>query len=256
MDGSRGAEGPLRAEGDDVDTFETTREELRTTFEYQVQRLREIDAKAIEILKANLLLIGIVVTAGSILVQVDLDVTPFLNVFVLAGVALLLVSTGLAGVTYTSSNLRGGLDPDAVEHAIAVRHGDADPTAFRDKLLRSYGRWIAYNARVTAVNDMLATVTVLLVVVAFVYVSAGLVVGVVAPGTVLSAVVFLVLTALLAWLTLLVYRMDHLGPAAPRPADTYDGVMLSKGATRGDGMVALREMLGSSRPDDAERERE
>lgn len=63
MDRSRGSEDPVASESRrDAATFETTRDELRTTFEYQVQRLREIDSKAIEILKANLLLIGLVVT--------------------------------------------------------------------------------------------------------------------------------------------------------------------------------------------------
>ena len=51
----------------------TAREELRTTFAYQVERLREIDTQAIEILKANPVLIGIVVTGGSIVVQTEFD---------------------------------------------------------------------------------------------------------------------------------------------------------------------------------------
>nr|WP_235271430.1 hypothetical protein [Halorubrum saccharovorum] len=93
----------------------TTREELRTTFDYQVERLREIDNKAIEILKANLLLIGIVVTGGSIVVQTTVDLAVFLNPFTVVGGLLLLASTGLAAVTYTASDLRGGLDLTAVD---------------------------------------------------------------------------------------------------------------------------------------------
>nr|WP_254761559.1 hypothetical protein [Natrinema marinum] len=48
----------------DRETIELAREELRTTFDYQIERIREIDAKAIEILKANLLLIGVVLTSS------------------------------------------------------------------------------------------------------------------------------------------------------------------------------------------------
>lgn len=66
----------------------------------------EIDSKAIEILKANLLLIGVSVTGISILVQTDLEVARSVNVFSVAACVLLLYSTALAGVTYTSSNLR------------------------------------------------------------------------------------------------------------------------------------------------------
>lgn len=223
------------------------REELRTTFEYQVQRLREIDGKAIELLKANLLLIGLVVTAGSILVQTDIDVAAFVNPFTIAGGVLLLLSTGLAGVTYTSSNLRGGLDADAVEAAIADE-GDGE---FQERLLRSYARWIDYNARMTAVNDILVTVTVLLVVVAFVYVLAGVVVGFAPVPTAAVIGLFLALTLLLGWMTRMVYHMDHLGPREPRWDRTFDGVRISKGATRDEGLETLKVMLGR-KPDDEE----
>ena len=223
------------------------REELRTTFEDQVQRLREIDGKAIELLKANLLLIGLVVTAGSILIQTDIDVAAFVNPFTIAGGVLLLLSTGLAGVTYTSSNLRGGLDADAVEAAIADE-GDGE---FQERLLRSYARWIDYNARMTAVNDILVTVTVLLVVVAFVYVLAGVVVGFAPVPTAAVIGLFLALTLLLGWMTRMVYHMDHLGPREPRWDRTFDGVRISKGATRDEGLETLKVMLGR-KPDDEE----
>lgn len=237
-------------------TFEVTHEELRTTFEYQVQRLQEIDGKAIEILKANLLLIGIVVTGGSILIQTDLDLAPFVNVFTVAGGLLLLASTGLAAVTYTASNLRGGLDVGAVEAAIAAdvstAEGDGSRPAvdFETRLLRSYARWIDYNARVTAVNDLLATVTVLLVFVAFVYVVAGVVVAGLGLSVVATGVAFLTTTAVATAFTWLASHMDHLGATDDRWRGTFDGVRLSKGTTRRDGLTALREMLGRPTTDD------
>lgn len=222
------------------------REELRTTFEYQVQRLREIDGKAIELLKANLLLIGLVVTAGSILVQTDVEIGQFTNAFTVAGVGLLLFSTGLAGVTYTSSNLRGGLGPDAAQAAI----GDADG-AFDERVVRSYGRWIDYNARMIAVNDILVTVTVLAVVVSFVYVLVGLVIGFAPIPTAWSIAAFALLTAVSGWVAWLVYNMDHLGPRDPRWEGTFDGVRLSKGTSREEGLEALKVMLGRT-PEDEE----
>ena len=235
---------------DPAATRELTREELRTTFEYQVQRLQEIDSKAIEILKANLLLIGIVVTGGSVLIQTDLAVGTFLNSFTLTGGLLLLASTGLAAVTYTASNLRGGLDTDAVERAIGA---EADGAAFERRLLRSYGRWIEYNARVTAVNDLLATITVLLVFVAFVYVVAGVAVG----GAGLSAggelVAFGVVTLLMGAFSWFGFHMDHLGADDERHPGTFEGVQLSKGASRQDGVAALKDMLTDS-SDERDRE--
>lgn len=234
----------------DTDPRELTREELRTTFEYQVQRLREIDGKAIEILKANLLLIGIVVTGGSILVQTDFGIGPFLNPLTIFGSLLLLVSTGLAAVTYTASNLRGGLDAAAVEAALertggaggAPERENGDGQPFEDRLLRSYAQWIEYNARVTAVNDILVTVTVLLVFVSFVYVAVGIPAGAVGSPVVVWAA-FGATTLVVGAFVWIVYYMDHIG-ARETPPGTFDGVRLSKGATRDEGMADLLAMLG------------
>jgi len=234
----------------------TTREELRTTFDYQVERLREIDNKAIEILKANLLLIGIVVTGGSIVVQTTVDLAVFLNPFTVVGGLLLLASTGLAAVTYTASDLRGGLDLKAVDAVIAAERGeedgkgkgpqgagDGDPE-FDERLLRSYAEWIDYNARVTAVNDLLATVTVLLIFVAFVYVIAGVVVGAAGLTPIESWTSFAVLTGLSAVFTWVSAHMDHLGPETTHPSASFAGIPISKGGDRRQAWSSLRAMLG------------
>jgi len=226
------------------DAFALTREETRATFEYQVDRLQEIDAKAIEILKANLLLIGILVTAGSILIQTEFDAGGFLNVFTGFGALLLFVSTGLAGVTYTSSNLRGGLDAGDIERIIS-RHTAESDEEFEKRLLRSYGRWIEYNAQVTAVNDMLASATVLLVITAFAYVIVGVAVGVSGIPAALVWVLFAVFTPPMVWLVRLLYHMDHLGTVGEETElETFSGVRISKGATRVEGLAALKRMIG------------
>lgn len=251
---------------------DATREELRTTFDYQVERLREIDTKAIEILKANLLLIGIVVTGGSIIVQTDLDIGVFLNPFTVVGGLLLLASTGLAAVTYTASDLRGGLDLTAIDDILAQeaarRHrtgssarvdgttsvdprGDgSSEVGFDERLLRSYAEWIDYNARVTAVNDLLATITVLLIFVAFVYVIAGVVVGAAGLGAVWMWASFALLTAATGAFTWASAHMDHLGAETTHPAASFDGVQLSKGAGRGQAWASLRSMLGRKQRDE------
>jgi len=252
------AEGPVseRAVGGaaiDPAVAATTREELRTTFDYQVERLREIDNKAIEILKANLLLIGIVVTGGSIVVQTTVDLAAFLNPFTVVGGLLLLASTGLAAVTYTASDLRGGLDIKAVDAVVASETGGSptDAPEFDERLLRSYAEWIDYNARVTAVNDLLATVTVLLIFVAFVYVIAGVVAGAAGLSAVELWVSFAVLTAFSVAFTWVSAHMDHLGPETTHPAASFAGIPLSKGGDRRQAWSSLRAMLGRA-PTEAE----
>ena len=238
-----GGSDPAKADGE---TLALAREETRTTFEYQVARIQEIDNKAVEILKANLLLIGIVVTGATVLVQTPFDAASFFNVFTAVGAALLFVSTALAGVTYTASNLRGGLDADDIERSI---QGDTD--AFETQLLRSYGRWIEYNAQVIAVNDILVTATVLLVVVSFAYVVAGIAAGAAGLSAVGTAVAFVAFTLPTAWLVRLAYHMDHLGtPREESDVGTFAGVRLSKGATRAEGVAALKRMLSGGVADD------
>ena len=231
-------------DGRDADAAARNRElaleEARTTFDYQVERLREIDAKAIEILKANLLIIGVFVTGLSIVGQADLDARAFVNPHTAFGAVLLLVSTAIAGVTYTTSNLRGGVSRDALDAALA------DPS-FADRLVRSYGEWIEYNAEVTAVNDVLVTITVLLVVDAFVYVVVGIAVGAAGLSPIGVWASFAALTLVLGFLTRLAYRMDHVGFAAERArkSTTFDGVRLSKGASRDRSHDALRRTVRS-----------
>lgn len=237
------------------DSLAITLAETRSTFEYQVQRLEEIDNKAIEILKANLLLIGIVVTAASILVQTGIAVATFLNLFTGFGALLLFASTALAGVTYNASNLRGGLDTNDIERAIDRDRDGGE--AFEERLLRSYGRWIEYNAQVTAVNDLLVTATVLLVVVAFAYVVAGLAVAAVGLSALATAVAFVAFTLPTAWLARLVYHMDHLGtPREEEETETFSGVRISKGATRREGVAALRRMVRGRPPTAGDRRAE
>jgi len=236
----------------DGETLALAREETRTTFEYQFARIQEIDTKAVEILKANLLLIGIVVTGATVLVQTPFDAASLFNVFTAVGAALLFVSTALAGVTYTASNLRGGLDADAIERSIA-----ADADAFETQLLRSYGRWIEYNAQVIAVNDILVTATVLLIVVSFAYVVAGVAVGAAGLSALGVAAAFVAFTLPTAWLVRLAYHMDHLGtPREESDVGTFAGIRLSKGATRAEGMAALKRMLsgGAAEPPDEDGE--
>ncbi|MDZ7688875.1 MAG: hypothetical protein U5J64_09180 [Halobacteriales archaeon] len=221
--------------------LEKLRDEMRLTFESQVERLREIDNKAIEILKANLLLIGIFVTGISILVQTGVEFGSFINVFTVFAGLLLLLSTALAGVTYTSSNIRGGVDTQALEKTLDAEYTDEE---FAEALASSYGRWIEYNAGVIAVNDILVTVTVLLVIDALVYLVAGIVAGVFVPPLAVSVVGFVVLTVFVVLVTRLIYNMDHIEtPGSEEP--TFRGARVSKGATRSQGMVALRQMLSS-----------
>lgn len=106
----------------------------------------------------------------------------------------------------------------------------------------------------TAVNDVLVTITVLLVVDAFVYLLAGIVVGVSPVGRWTSLGVFVALTLVLGWVTLVAYRMDHVGDVED-DGPMFEGVRISKGASRTASRVALWGMLHAPDEDDPDDER-
>lgn len=192
----------------DLKTLQMACEEGQRTFEYQVERLQEIDSKAIEILKANLLIIGVLVTALSIAIQAGVDVSGVVNLFTLTGAALLLASTGLAGVTYNASNIRGGVGKSAIEQTLSEGYTEQE---FYEVLARSYGEWIAYNSEVTAANDILVTITVIFVIDAFILLTAGIGVAFVGPPFAVAIGVYLGVIVVLGALSWIVYQMDHIG---------------------------------------------
>ena len=98
---------------------------------------------------------------------------------------------------------------------------------------------------------MLASATVLFVIVSFAYVVAGIAVGAAVVGTVAPAGLFVAFSIPVVWLVRLAYHMDHLGGTVPERDDveTFSGVRISKGATRADGLSALKQMLFGSPPE-------
>jgi len=133
---------------------------------------------------------------------------------------------------------------------VAVVAGD-QIDATRD-IFRSYAEWIEYNARVTAVNDLLATVTVVSVIVAFVCVIAGVAVGGAGLTTAAMWLTFLVVTAVMFGFSYVVVHMDHVDAAPDRSPGAFEGVRISKGGSRRRGTASLRRMI-DPRPSDEDR---
>lgn len=148
------------------------REEVRTTVEEQVTWLRRIDDKAMRTLRFNAALLGLIVPTFSFAVRFGLvDGTwAFYTVHTASGIVALVASTVLAGVTYTSSNVRGGVSSTDVTQA--RRRGLTDEEV-HDTFISSYAKWIRTNRRTIYHNALLVTCTILLTVSAFVFLSLG-----------------------------------------------------------------------------------
>ena len=148
------------------------REEVRETVEGQVAWLREIDDKAMRTLRFNAVLLGLIVPVFSFAVKFGLvnGTEAFYNGHTAVGIFALVTSTMLAGLTYTSSRLEGGVSSDDVREA--KRRGLTDEEV-HDTFISSYAKWIRANRRIIYWNTFLVTFTILLTVSAFVFLSLG-----------------------------------------------------------------------------------
>lgn len=148
------------------------REEARATIDEQTTTLADIDEKAIQIFRVNLILAGVLVSGVSIAVQSDnASTTTLLNPFTKFGAALLFSSTVLAAVTYTSSREEIGISGEDITDRILETRFDYD--LVEEALAEEYSTWISKNYRVNTQNALLFTLTLLTAVMAICYLFTG-----------------------------------------------------------------------------------
>lgn len=151
----------------------TMREEVRETVAGQVAWLREIDDKAMRTLRFNAILLGLVVPGFSATIKFGLvtEMRAFYTLHTVLGIVALVVSTALAGLTYTSSSIEAGVSSEDVRTA---RRRELTDEEVRDVLLTSYVEWIQSNQKTVRWNTILVTLTVLLTIVAVVSLTLGI----------------------------------------------------------------------------------
>jgi len=160
----------------DIDIAKIAREEAHRTIDSQIQTLDDIDSKAARLLRLNLILLGIVLTGLSLAApaesgtNVPIAYADLANRYNVAGVILLLFSTGVAAVTYTASSLQAGAGPEDLKQMINNDYSDRENL---EGLVESYAEWIQYNYTVNAKNAPLGTLTLLLLILAMVAFSLG-----------------------------------------------------------------------------------
>lgn len=153
------------------DPAERAIEETRRTIDYQYRTLADVDSKASRLLQINLVVVGLVLTGLSVSVgSPSLSSGPLVNSYTATGVTLLLVSTVLAGVTYTATKLRIGVDADTVRQMLS---GELSDGQIDRGLAKSYARWIEENERSGRTNARLISATIATGTYAIVVLAAG-----------------------------------------------------------------------------------
>lgn len=137
----------------DIELLAITREEAHRTVENQVRTLNDIDSKAARLLRINLVLLSILLTGLSLTIDpansstMTASLDRVRNTYTVAGLVLLLLSTGVAGVTYTASHLKIGMSPDDLRSILDNDYSDRRNV---EGLVESYASWIEQNYVVNA----------------------------------------------------------------------------------------------------------
>lgn len=145
--------------------------EARETLDTQIENLNDIDTKAIRILRINVLLIGLILSALTFSANnPDVSFDQFLNEYFGAGILLLISSTATAGLTYTASDFRAGMSKSNITTMLKE---DLVAEELNLVLSKSYAKWIRKNQSAEILNSFYSTSTILLLIYAVTYLALG-----------------------------------------------------------------------------------
>ena len=148
-----------------------SRVEARATLDHQIETLADIDTKASKILRLNVALLSILLLGTSVLAKSSAyGAAEFLTPLSLVGVGSLLASTAFAGLTYTSSEFRGGLGPNDLRTVLDCEYDDE---RLQEALVASYADWIEFNDGTNLRNESLITLTIVWAVYAVAFLTLG-----------------------------------------------------------------------------------
>lgn len=193
--------------GDLAESLEEACSEAKGTLDHQMNWMQQIDSKAVRILRANLVLLGLVVTAFSISTRTN-AVTPtqFVNLYTIFGFLSLVTATVSAGVTYLSSSFEAGIGSGDIDEVLENDYSVED--LYRE-LAAGYATWIEFNEYVLRFNAVLITVTVIAVINAITLLTAGAIVGILNQAfSRTSSTLFVFLIALLLILDAVIFKSE------------------------------------------------
>jgi hypothetical protein len=148
------------------------REEARNTIDEQSETLSDIDEKAIQIFRINVVVASILASGVSIAVSAEYTtIETLMDTYTKLGCTLLFLSTLCASVTYTSTSERIGINGETIEDEILNRDYDYD--LVEEAIALAYRDMIQYNYRKNASNALYFTITLFAAVASIVYLAFG-----------------------------------------------------------------------------------
>lgn len=132
-----------------VEFLDEIRHEAHRTVDKQIATINDVDTKASKLLRLNLLILGLIVSALSIGTQLfgelssgaegsqqsNLALSPLLNDLVIAGIGVMMLSIVLAAWTYSTTNLDVGVGRD---NLITLLSADFNRVERRELVVKNY----------------------------------------------------------------------------------------------------------------------
>ena len=155
------------------DSVEYSCNEARETINQQIKKIHREDEKAIRMARVNLVIVGTFVGSFSLIFQnKSTNALQFINAHNGLGMFFVLVSTILAGMTYTSSSFEMGISSEAIEDAQDMTTGD-----FFEEVSDKYSDWINKNNNIHKMNSYAIEWVIMLAIVGVIFLIGGFTVG-------------------------------------------------------------------------------
>lgn len=175
---------------DSVRAMQVACTEARYTMDQQIEKIHQEDRKAIGISRVNLLLLSILATGIAVSLRYEqVDPTHFLNTHVVLGTVILIFSSIVASMAYTSSRFEMGINPTAISE---IKNGERDRAESFDKLVGEYAEWIKRNRRVHQFNSYAITWALIFATAGLIFFLGGFLVGILQNSGSLFSIVLLV----------------------------------------------------------------
>jgi hypothetical protein len=160
---------------DEIEILKIAREEAHRTIDKQVDTLDDIDNKAAQILRLNLLLLSIILTGFSIIASDDglNSMTAdggVVNLFLICGIISIIASTTVAAFTYTVSNKKSGMSGRDIAD---ILESDYSPEKDLKDIVEGYSVWMQMNFKMNTINAPLGTTVLLLLIYGIILLTVG-----------------------------------------------------------------------------------
>ena len=167
----------------DLESLQISQEEARTVLDHQIETFSRVDQKAAETTRLVGLLLGLILTAASIIAQSELVLNPYLNWMTFTGIVALILSFIASVITYTATDIETGIGQSDIDRLINRKYKEKDWLIL---LLRSEGEWMKTNEKRLEWNNRFLFAGHLLLILGVIFVVAGVVAAILELPVLLS----------------------------------------------------------------------